>query len=61
MEYGILGLVILVLDIIALLNIWGGAASTGSKIIWSLLILFLPLIGLLLWFFFGPRGGVRTA
>lgn len=61
MEYGILGIVILVLDIIALINIWGGGASIGSKILWSLLILVLPFVGLLLWFFFGPRGSARTA
>lgn len=56
MEYGLFGLIVLVLDIYALIKTWGSAASTGSKIIWTLLILFLPLIGLILWFFLGPRG-----
>ena len=56
MQYGILGLAILLLDIWALYNVWTGGASAGSKIIWSAIILILPVIGLLLWFFFGPRG-----
>lgn len=56
MEYGLFGLIVLALDIYALIKTWGSAASTGSKIIWTLLILFLPLIGLILWFFLGPRG-----
>ncbi|MGB3472644.1 MAG: PLD nuclease N-terminal domain-containing protein [Erythrobacter sp.] len=60
MEYGILGLAILLLDIWALYNVWTGGASFGSKIIWSALILILPVIGLLLWFFFGPRGSAST-
>ena len=58
----ILGLVILGLDIYAVVKIWGSSASTGSKLLWTLLIFFLPLIGLVLWFLFGPAGrrGVRV-
>ena len=42
MEYGIVGLLILALDIWALLSVWGSGSSTGGKIIWSLIILILP-------------------
>ncbi|QJB70278.1 PLDc N-terminal domain-containing protein [Parasphingorhabdus halotolerans] len=61
MEYGIIGLIILVLDIWALLNVWGGGSSVGSKIIWTAIILILPLVGLILWYFIGPRGSARAA
>ncbi len=51
---GILGLIILVLDIYAIVKTLGSGASTGSKVLWVLVILFLPLIGLILWFLLGP-------
>ncbi|UKV14882.1 PLD nuclease N-terminal domain-containing protein [Thalassospiraceae bacterium SW-3-3] len=58
MEYGgILGLIILIADIWAIINVMGSGASTGSKIIWTILILVLPVLGLIIWFFAGPRSG----
>ncbi len=60
MEYGIIGLLILALDIWALISVWGSGSSVGGKIIWSLVILILPVIGLLLWFFVGPRGSAHA-
>ncbi|WP_417616330.1 PLDc N-terminal domain-containing protein [Parasphingorhabdus sp.] len=60
MEYGIIGLLILALDIWALLSVWSSGSSMGGKIIWSLIILILPVIGLLLWFFVGPRGSAQA-
>jgi hypothetical protein len=51
----ILGLIVLALDIWAIVNIVGSAASTGAKILWVLLILILPIVGFLIWFFAGPR------
>jgi hypothetical protein len=27
------------------------------KVLWTLLIFFLPVVGLLVWFLLGPRGG----
>ena len=57
-EYGgIIGLIILALDIWAIINVIQSDASTGSKILWVLLILVLPVVGLIIWFFAGPRGG----
>lgn len=55
MEYGIIGLIILIFDIIAIIKVFGSSASIGSKILWTLLILVLPLIGLIAWWFFGPK------
>tara|TARA_R110002020_G_scaffold57090_26_gene157456 strand:+ start:1908 stop:2102 length:195 start_codon:yes stop_codon:yes gene_type:complete len=51
---GILGLIILAFDIYAIIKIVGSGASTGAKVIWVLVILFLPVIGLILWLLFGP-------
>jgi Phospholipase_D-nuclease N-terminal len=51
----IFGLIVLALDIWAVVNVIGSSASTGAKILWTLLIVVLPVIGLLIWFFAGPR------
>ena len=42
----ILGLIILVLDILAIIKIVQSGASTGEKILWVILVLVLPVIGL---------------
>ncbi|MDG1280629.1 MAG: PLD nuclease N-terminal domain-containing protein [Pseudorhodobacter sp.] len=49
------GLIILALDLWALISVFGSSASTGSKVIWALLIIFLPVLGFVLWLFLGPR------
>lgn len=57
MEYGIIGLIVLALNIYALYNIWTSGASGLSKIIWSIGIFVLPVLGFIAWAIFGPRGG----
>jgi hypothetical protein len=52
---GLLGLVLLILDVWALVQTLQSAAGTGTKVLWVVVILLLPLLGLLLWFLFGPR------
>lgn len=54
---GLFGLIILALDIWAIVKIFESGASTGAKVFWILVIVILPLLGLILWFFLGPRGG----
>lgn len=61
MEIGFIGLLILALDVWALINIWGSGASGGGKLLWSLLVLFFPVGGLLIWLLFGPRGRSSAA
>ena len=57
MEYGILGLIILIADIYAIYQVLTSNASGLSKIIWSVVIIALPVVGLIAWLIFGPRGG----
>jgi succinate dehydrogenase/fumarate reductase cytochrome b subunit len=54
---GLFGLLILIGDIWAIINIFQSSASTGKKLLWTILVLLLPLLGLILWFFLGPRTG----
>ena len=52
---GIIGLIILALDIWAIVKIVQSSASTSAKVIWLLIILILPVIGLILWLLAGPK------
>jgi hypothetical protein len=54
-DYSILGIIILVVDIIALLDVWASGASTGEKGWWTLVILLLPVFGLIAWYLAGPK------
>jgi hypothetical protein len=53
---GLIGLLILAADIWAIVSVVQSGASTGKKVLWILLVLLLPVIGLILWFLLGPRG-----
>lgn len=61
MEYGLLGLLVLVLDIYAIYNVLTSGASVAAKAIWTIVILLLPVIGFIAWLIAGPRGGSITA
>ena len=51
------GVLILVGDIIAIINIFQSPVSNEKKLIWIVAVLLLPLLGLILWYFLGPRTG----
>lgn len=53
---GLWGLLILAGDIWAIINIFQSPASNEKKLLWILVVLLLPVLGLILWFFLGPRG-----
>jgi succinate dehydrogenase/fumarate reductase cytochrome b subunit len=54
---GLFGLVVLIADVWAILNIFQSSATTGSKAVWIVLVLVLPLLGVIIWYFAGPREG----
>ena len=54
-EGGILGLIILALDIWAIVQIFQSGKTPGSKLFWVLIILLLPVIGLIIWLLAGRR------
>ena len=55
----LVALIIFVLDIWAIINVLKRGATTGMKIVWVLLIILLPVLGLIIWAIAGPRGNVR--
>lgn len=52
---GIFGLIILIADIWAIVNTIQSNSTTGTKVLWIVVILVLPLFGLILWLLLGPK------
>lgn len=50
---GLLGLIILILDIWAIVKVVESGKSTGMKVFWIVFILVLPVVGLIIWFLVG--------
>jgi hypothetical protein len=54
---GLLGVLILIADVWAIISIFQSSASNEKKALWIVLVVLLPVVGLILWFFLGPRVG----
>ena len=54
---GIIGLIILIANVWAIVKIIQSSASTIAKVLWIVLILILPVLGLILWLIAGPKDG----
>jgi hypothetical protein len=50
---GICTLIVLILNIVAIVEILGSTRDTVSKVIWIAALFFLPVVGLILYYFFG--------
>jgi hypothetical protein len=55
MGYSVWGLLVLAGDVWAIINILQSSVSNEKKLIWIIAVVLLPLLGLILWFFLGPR------
>ena len=53
----ILGLIVLIIQIWAIIQVWQSGTSTGKKLLWTLLILVFPIVGVIIWWFVGPKAG----
>ena len=47
-------LVVTVLDIVAIVSVLKSGADSGTKLLWIILIILLPLLGMILFFLMGP-------
>ena len=54
---GLWGLIVLVADIWAIVNIFQSRATTQAKVLWTVLVILLPVLGFIIWFFAGPKTG----
>jgi len=57
MRYSLWSLLVLIADVWAIVNIFQSTASTGHKVVWTVVVILLPVLGFILWFFLGPRTG----
>lgn len=46
----LLALIVLAADVVAIVQIWRSRIEVGRKIIWSLVVALLPVVGLIMWF-----------
>lgn len=53
--HSLFGLVVLAGDIWAIINIFQSSISNEKKLLWILVVVLLPILGLILWFVLGPR------
>jgi hypothetical protein len=56
--FQLLGVLVLVFDIIAIVSILKSSADSGTKLLWIVLVILLPFLGMILYFAMGP--GRRT-
>ena len=52
---GILGFILLICIVYAIIKTVQSRASTGTKVLWVVVLLLLPFLGFILWFIFGPK------
>ena len=52
---GLFGLLVLVADIYAIYNIFQSKAENAKKVLWTALVVVLPIVGVILWYFAGPK------
>jgi len=53
MDYSLLGIIIVVLDVIAIVSILFGRGTAGHKVLWTVLVLIFPIVGMILYFLIG--------
>ncbi len=56
-EHSLWGVLVLIADIWAIVNVLQSAADTGKKVVWTVSVILLPVLGFILWYFLGPRTG----
>ena len=56
---GLLGLILFALDVWAIASVINSNAERSSKIIWVIVIAVLPVVGLIAWWFMGPKANYQ--
>ena len=56
----IFGIIIFALDVWAIASIINTNESNGTKLIWILLVALLPVVGLIIWWFAGPKANYSS-
>lgn len=56
---GLLGLILFALDVWAIASVINSNENGRKKLIWVLVIAILPVLGLIVWWFAGPKANYR--
>ncbi|MBP8930221.1 PLD nuclease N-terminal domain-containing protein [Paracoccus lutimaris] len=56
----IIATIIFALDVWAIASIINSNESNGTKLIWILLVALLPVVGLIIWWFAGPKANYSS-
>ena len=55
-RYGsLVGLIIFILDIVVIIEVFKSSRNTVSKLLWTLLVLMFPVVGVLIYYFLGRK------
>ncbi|HEY3169473.1 MAG TPA: PLD nuclease N-terminal domain-containing protein [Thermoanaerobaculia bacterium] len=52
--FPLLGLLVFILDIVAIVSVLKSGADSATKILWIVLVIVLPFVGMILYFLMGP-------
>lgn len=59
-SWGIGGIIIFALDVWAIASIINSNATGRAKVIWTLVVAILPVVGLILWWLMGPKANYNN-
>lgn len=54
---GLWGLLVLIADVWAIVSIFQSSADTTKKVLWTVLVIVLPVLGFIIWLIAGPKSG----
>ncbi|MDX1588190.1 MAG: PLDc N-terminal domain-containing protein [Oleiphilaceae bacterium] len=53
---GIFGLILLILVVYTVVKTMQSSVETGTKVLWVVVLLLVPIVGVILWWLVGPKG-----
>jgi hypothetical protein len=56
-RHSLWGILVLIADVWAIVNILQSGADTAKKVLWTVVVIVLPVLGFILWLFLGPKTG----
>lgn len=59
--YSFFGVVVLILDIVAIVSVMSGRSSIERKVLWTVLVLILPVVGMVLYYLIGKNSQDKIA
>jgi len=54
MEFGVIGILVLIADVYAILKITQSSTGDARKALWIAMVILLPMLGVIAWYLMGP-------